>query len=107
MANDALCCFSAASVAAAAAADFLEKTIGHFYCQPEEQSPAQGQQQQQLRPKEQTLLQQKQAAGWVPKSKAAFIQIPQDFFNVDATDPMVSFGVMLHAHCLLSGLIDN
>ena len=66
----------------------MEKTIGHFYRQPAEQSPTQGQ--QQLRAKEQAPQQQKQAGGWVPKSKAAFIQIPQDFFNVDATDPMVS-----------------
>ncbi len=27
-------------------------------------------------------------AQWVPKSKAAFIQTPQDFFNVDASDPV-------------------
>ncbi|KAL4423960.1 hypothetical protein ABPG75_001261 [Micractinium tetrahymenae] len=26
---------------------------------------------------------------WVPKAKAAFLQTPQDFWNVDASDPMV------------------
>ena len=31
---------------------------------------------------------QLQEGQWVPKSKAAFIQTPQDFFNVDASDPV-------------------
>lgn len=47
--------------------DFLQKTVGHFYVQEEEGVEA----------------------PWVPKKKAAFIQTPQDFFNVDAADPMV------------------
>ena len=38
---------------------------------------------------------------WVPKSKAAFIQTPQDFFNVDASDPVrgldCSLLAVLHA----------
>ncbi len=32
-------------------------------------------------------------ARWVPKEKAAFIQTPQDFFNVDAKDPVRAFCV--------------
>lgn len=31
---------------------------------------------------------QLQKGQWLPKSKAAFIQTPQDFFNVDASDPV-------------------
>ncbi|KAL4423966.1 hypothetical protein ABPG75_001267 [Micractinium tetrahymenae] len=40
--------------------DFLERTVGHFY-----------------------------KMRWVPKAKVAFLQTPQDFWNVDAADPMV------------------
>ena len=29
---------------------------------------------------------------WAPKSRAALLQTPQDFFNVDAHDPMASAG---------------
>ena len=41
-----------------------------------------------------------EAAGgliWVPKPKAAFIQIPQDVYNVDANDPMVGALVVLRS----------
>ncbi|KAL4421860.1 hypothetical protein ABPG77_001342 [Micractinium sp. CCAP 211/92] len=54
--------------------DFLERTVGHFYIQkPEGKLPTPT----------------KGDSRWVPKSKAAFIQTPQDFWNVDAADPMV------------------
>ena len=89
---------ASASAAVAAAADFLEKTIGHFYRQPAEQSPAQGQ--QQLRSKEQAPLQQNQRGGWVPKSKAAFIQIPSGLFQCGCNRPNGKPGCVLHAHCL-------
>jgi hypothetical protein len=78
---------------AAAPADFLEKTIGHFYSQGPQQASPQGQQE----------LQEKQGPGagsWEPKSKAAFLQTPQDFFNVDAADPMVSQGCVRYGLCL-------
>jgi cellulose synthase/poly-beta-1,6-N-acetylglucosamine synthase-like glycosyltransferase len=44
--------------------DFLQKTVGHFYVQEEKGVEA----------------------PWVPKKKAAFIQTPQDFFNVSRSD---------------------
>lgn len=35
-------------------------------------------------------------ARWVPKEKAGFIQTPQDFFNVDAKDPVRAAACLLH-----------
>eukprot|EP00775_Hariotina_reticulata_P010775 gene10775-10931_t len=46
--------------------DFIQNTVGHFYHKPKgEHGP------------------------WVLKEKAAFIQTPQDFWNIDASDPLV------------------
>ncbi len=47
--------------------DFLQRTIGHFY---QRSSSGSG-------------------AGWVLKKRTAFIQTPQDFWNVPPSDPMV------------------
>jgi hypothetical protein len=97
--------------------DFLEKTIGHFYRKAPPPSARQRSMQQVSSfgtlvdlPQMEKQLQEKQrqmeegrlarrklgvgeagggGLGWVPKSKAAFLQIPQDYFNVDANDPMV------------------
>ncbi|KAL4522921.1 hypothetical protein Ndes2526B_g07741 [Nannochloris sp. 'desiccata'] len=46
--------------------DFLQRTIGHFYHRGNEGS-----------------------GGWVQKKRTAFIQTPQDFWNVPPSDPMV------------------
>ncbi len=46
--------------------DFLQRTIGHFY----QRSSSDGE-------------------GWVQKKRTAFIQTPQDFWNVPPSDPMV------------------
>ena len=92
--------------------DFLEKAIGHFYRRQQPPSGRQKSLQQvssfgalvdlpppQQQQMEEGRLQRRQLGageaaggglGWVPKSKAAFLQIPQDYFNVDANDPMVS-----------------
>jgi cellulose synthase (UDP-forming) len=43
--------------------DFLQRTIGHFY--------------------------RRDSSGWVLKKRTAFIQTPQDFWNVPPSDPMV------------------
>jgi cellulose synthase (UDP-forming) len=43
--------------------DFLQRTLGHFY-------------------------EQREGGGWALKPKAAFLQTPQDFWNVAVTDPM-------------------
>ena len=45
--------------------DFLQRTIGHFY----KRGP--------------------NREGWVPKERCAFLQTPQDFWNVPPSDPMV------------------
>lgn len=45
--------------------DFLQNILGHFYKKPAADGP------------------------WVLKDKAGFIQTPQDFWNVDAADPLV------------------
>jgi hypothetical protein len=55
--------------------EFLQRTLGHFYTQasdslgPAEDWPKSGPQ-------------------WVLKPKAAFLQVPQDFWNVEAADPL-------------------
>jgi cellulose synthase (UDP-forming) len=43
--------------------DFLQRTLGHFY-------------------------EQRERGAWALKPKAAFLQTPQDFWNVAVTDPM-------------------
>jgi hypothetical protein len=107
--------------------DFLEKTIGHFYRKAPPPSARQRSMQQvssfgtladlpqlekQQQMEEGRLARRKlgvrEAAGsglgWVPKSKAAFLQIPQDYFNVDANDPMVSQCCACFAMCVLHAM---
>ncbi|KAL4527944.1 hypothetical protein Ndes2526B_g07735 [Nannochloris sp. 'desiccata'] len=76
--------------------DFLQRTIGHFYHRGNEGS-----------------------GGWVQKKRTAFIQTPQDFWNVPPSDPMVHcarffYGPMLQGRdgvgatpCCGTGVIFN
>ncbi|WIA40977.1 hypothetical protein OEZ86_004623 [Tetradesmus obliquus] len=89
--------------------DFLMRTLGHFYWQPDAAAGLSGS----SRPhcpenfsktsssnccgkQDHGVAAPPSAAGpmqrpWVLKEKAAFIQTPQDFWNVSADDPLVHF----------------
>jgi cellulose synthase (UDP-forming) len=55
--------------------EFLQRTLGHFYMQTADPLPA-------------TDDGPKAMTHWVLKPKAAFLQVPQDFWNVEAADPL-------------------
>jgi cellulose synthase (UDP-forming) len=57
--------------------EFLQRTLGHFYTISEEPS------------RSSTMGGRlSSVARWVLKPKAAFLQVPQDFWNVEAADPL-------------------
>ena len=66
--------------------DFLLRTLGHFYTDGGQAGGA-----------------------WNLKDKCAFIQTPQDFWNVSANDPLYHcsrffYGTIIGQHCVPAGL---
>lgn len=93
--------------------EFLQNILGHFYKQELSETPADKADSEARKLPIATASATdltSQSCRWVLKDKAGFIQTPQDFWNVDASDPLVHsarffYGPMLQVGRLRTALI--